>query len=182
MCSATAIGPHAILTASHCESPTDAISIRGYEDAKIHIDRIIRDDRDHSIFLLSGVTFEHYTALDLDYKPVQGEQVFIFGNPGSLSDIYRDGSVAGTTFNKDTDVLLVNLNGWHGDSGSGLFTASGKLIGVLAGQIAQSSDSDKNDQIAFVACDAVLFSPAELAEALAYQGQIEKPTIPNKRS
>jgi hypothetical protein len=166
-CSATAVGPHAILTASHCESATDTLHIDGYTEGRIQIDRIIRDDADHSIYLLSGITFEHYTAVYLDYKPVVGEQVFFFGNPGVWSDLYREGYVAGHTERDNVDTLLVNVNGWHGDSGAGLFTVSGKLIGVISGRATQNGE-DKGDVISLGAVYALAFSPAELVEASRY--------------
>lgn len=48
-CSATAIGPHAILTASHCLAHAEAVDVNG---KMVRIEKVLQDDRDHSIALM----------------------------------------------------------------------------------------------------------------------------------
>ena len=91
-CSATAIGPYALLTASHCEEPNENITVDGDTPAKIV--GIMRDGNDHSIyFLLMEKSFAAWAQV-ADALPETGEAVFVFGNPGQMTDVYRQGYVS----------------------------------------------------------------------------------------
>ena len=70
-CSATSIGPHALLTASHCEAPSDVIAV---DDVKQIIVRVIRDGRDHSIYLLDGPAFAAYYCIPCQQHVAAAEQ------------------------------------------------------------------------------------------------------------
>ncbi len=59
-CSATAVGPNALLTASHCELPTNLVKL---STGLVHVVKTERDGFDHSILLLNGYTFQHYTTI-----------------------------------------------------------------------------------------------------------------------
>src|SRR5713226_3523673 len=56
-CSATAIGPHALLTATHCELGSDELQIDGLS---AHISKKLRDGNDHTIYIFSDTTFPTY--------------------------------------------------------------------------------------------------------------------------
>lgn len=45
-CSATAVGPHAILTAAHCLEHLNGLDVNG---KLVKVEKIILDDRDHAI-------------------------------------------------------------------------------------------------------------------------------------
>jgi S1-C subfamily serine protease len=64
--------------------------------------------------------------------PARGDQVFVLGNPGRLRDIYRNGYVSGYCKLDGMDVTLYDLNGYFGDSGSGIFNDRGELVGVVS--------------------------------------------------
>jgi len=123
-CSATAIGPHALLTASHCEAPTSVITV---DDTEFTIMSIVRDGADHTIYTLSGDAFKDYATISTDELAVS-DDVFIFGNPGDMEDILRKGYVCAV----GSASYLIDLNGFYGDSGSGLFNTKGKIVGVLS--------------------------------------------------
>lgn len=156
-CSGTAVGPHALLTASHCEAPSDELFL---DDAikPVHILRIIRDDLDHSIFIVDK-PFEDYVSIS-ERKLEQGEQVFLFGNPGPFSDVYREGYFAGYAKYRYAPVQLFDVNTFHGDSGAGIFDKSGKLVAVMTGRFTLGESTD----IAHFANGfPLIFSAAQLA-------------------
>jgi hypothetical protein len=136
-CSATAIGPHALITATHCELPTDSLSIRG-EEQEVTIVGRIRDELDHSIYLLSGVTFAEYAPVNTNDPLEMSEDVFILGNPYDQVDIYRKGYVAGyrrpqvALGQGEPDMTLFDLNGYPGDSGAALFNKAGEIIALVS--------------------------------------------------
>lgn len=139
-CSATAVGPHALLTATHCELGSDDLAIEGQEKTA-HIDGRIRDGNDHTIFLLSGVTFKVYAQIDLKNSISQGDDVFLFGNPGNWSDVYRRGYMAGIhqdLLGSESETLF-DVAGWHGDSGAAIFDSRGEIAAVLTGLLSSSN-------------------------------------------
>ena len=143
-CTATAIGPHAILTAEHCNS-------RYERDPEVTIDlSMVRykilggivDDRDHIIFFLDGPSFTNYLpekAL-VDVLPAKpGEQITMYGFGGSR---YPARILAGTldlcAQNEDpSDVDQNRALYWYtmpaipGDSGSALFAPDGRVVGLI---------------------------------------------------
>jgi hypothetical protein len=175
-CSATAIGPHALLTASHCELPTDEMEIDG-EDAKILA--LSRDKFDHTIYL-TDVSFKDYATFSKDPLEV-GDNVFIIGNPGELTDIYRQGYLAGVRHSnpfmlalgvEEPDVFLFDLNGWEGDSGSGIFNEKGELVGVVSVMAIQhlgSEDSKKSSVfMKFMGSWGLKFTEKQIEDAKSF--------------
>ena len=128
-CSATAIGPHALLTASHCESDFADIKVDG---KPAHVDKIIYDDSDHSIYLMSGVTFPY--AVRVASSPLQqGDDVYLYGNPAEHRDYLRRGYVAAVDNTRDCGTLIaVDINGFFGDSGSALFNEQGEVTSLIS--------------------------------------------------
>ncbi len=137
-CSATAIGPQALLTATHCELPDNALSIRGV-DENVEIVERLRDGLDHTIYLVRGTVFAEYA--DVDLSPVEvSEDVFMFGNPGEWQDIYQRGYVAGVLhYQGKPDIILFALQAFPGESGGGIFNSEGKLVAVLSSNIPQKN-------------------------------------------
>jgi hypothetical protein len=134
-CSATAIGPHAILTASHCGAQqnldTEKVSIDGKD--VIVIGKPIRDGNDHVIYILN-IRFKHYATISTQLLNV-GDEVFIIGNPGGLRDILRKGYVVGYRKDRNDSNLidiLYDMNVFYGDSGSVIFNSDGQIVGVLS--------------------------------------------------
>jgi hypothetical protein len=140
VCSATAVGPHALLTATHCEMPTEVIEIDGHEE---EVQGYVRDGRDHTIFLVSA-TFTDWADFSTD--PVQaGDDVFMFGNPGGHIDFFRKGVVVKPApdtsgmsrleqafMGPDAIMSVYDFNSWFGDSGAAIFNTDGKIVGVVS--------------------------------------------------
>ena len=174
MCSATAVGPQALLTATHCEEPTDDIFIDGQKvSGEAIIVGRIRDGLDHTILLVKNVTFPDYVSV-LEKKPDLGDDVFTFGNPGDWVDIFQKGYVAGIQLDdsmaaqmgagKPPEVLL-DFQAYPGTSGSGVFNTDGVLTFVVSNYHEQSKEGVA---IAFASAYPLHFSTAELDKALKF--------------
>lgn len=153
-CSGTAIGPHAILSATHCFAGMQALSVNG---APVVVTGAIDDGHDHTILFVDQ-TFRYFAAISR--APAQGDPVFIIGNPAELSDIYRGGHMAGTAVDGDVRVMLYDLQDFPGDSGSGIFDAQGRLVGVVSIFLAFEG---RGARIQFAGAFGLAFTPAQLA-------------------
>ncbi len=159
-CSGTAIGKHALLTATHCESPTEKIRVNG-RDATIVF--LLRDGADHTIYLLSGVEFEYYARVFQNEMAV-GDEVFMFGNPAGFSRLYRKGVVSGQYFLDDEKKLAIvlDINNFYGDSGAGVFNKNGDLLGVMSLLL---GNNQKQAQFKVAGLYAMKFHPEDLENA-----------------
>ena len=156
-CTAYAIGPHALLTAQHCDASIDEATgapnnqpIHFYVDAKgrpkfdsnvptpYAITGKMLDGSDHMILIVSGPAFTDFLKYDVA-APVRGEHVIIWGNPRGIRDQYREGTVSGSIPEMDVPYQtttqlcwLVDMNTHPGDSGSPVLDAKdGHLIGIV---------------------------------------------------
>jgi len=174
-CSATAIGPHALLTATHCELPTDELHIRDLEGPFEVVARI-RDGQDHTILLLKSVTFADY--VEVDQKSINvTDDIFTIGNPGDWQDIYQKGYVAGLLFDKSMSAamgqgkppqVLIDIQAFPGESGAGIFNTNGVLIDVLSGDKMQTHEGISMDLgVAFL----LAFKPEDLARAKTFSAE-----------
>jgi len=122
-----------LLIASHCELPTDTLDIEAIADDYVKVEDRLRDGNDHTI-LDVNVTFDRYAKVDMKDPLLQGENVYYCGNPGKYTDLLRKGYVSGYLKNgskpSDKEIVL-DLNGWFGDSGSGIFNEKGEVVAVL---------------------------------------------------
>lgn len=125
LCSGTAIAPDVILTASHCwASGGMLVRVNGQP---VTVTGIGRDKRDTMTIRVEGVTFTRFAKLgDL---PAQGARVRFWGNPRGAEDVYRQGYVSRAT----SEGLIVDATICKGDSGAGLFTDAGRVVGVVSG-------------------------------------------------
>lgn len=131
MCSATAIGPHAIITATHCELPSKVIAVRvGGKATVCTIAGRARDDFDHTIYLLNDITFTDY--VDVGPPFAVADDIFMWGNPGDWQDVFQRGYIAGIYSQPEKPVeWLIDVQAFPGESGAGIFSPDGKLVGVL---------------------------------------------------
>jgi hypothetical protein len=173
-CSATAVGPQALLTASHCEQASDDIFIDGQTFAQeAVIVGHIRDGFDHTILLVKNVTFPVYVSV-IEKKPDQGDDIFTFGNPGDWVDVFQKGYVASIQFDdsmaaqmgegKPPEILL-DFQAYPGISGSGVFNTDGVLAFVVS---AYHEQSDSKSAIAFASAWPLHFSAPELNKAASF--------------
>jgi hypothetical protein len=174
-CSATAIAAHAILTASHCELPTSSIEVDG---SVMEIQGIIHDGYDHTIYLVSG-TFKNYAEFS-SARVLVGDDIFLFGNPGELSDVLRKGYVAKAPpeniskfqrirLGPIVDQVTFDFNGFFGDSGAAIFNASGEIIGVVS-QIESQHNPEPDGVVSqnLMLGYSLEFTPDQLKQAEAF--------------
>lgn len=122
ICSGTAVGKYVILTAAHCFETSRLVRVNG---EKVNALEIIRDGKDHALVRIDK-PFKRWAIVG---KPLaQGEHITMIGNPAGVPDMYREGYVM--QGGKET---LIQIAGFMGDSGAGLFDRYGRLRGVLSG-------------------------------------------------
>lgn len=178
-CTATAIGPHALLTAQHCD-----VDAPDGSEIKIFVDvdgkprystptpyAIVAkkfDGSDHMILLLSGPTFQDVMPY-VTAPPLQGESVLWWGNPAGVRDMLREGYVMGASpapvppSGADIQTLwYVDAPSIPGDSGSAVVDATdGHLVCIVTFGI---NDGE------FMGCFALRFTPDQIAAAQAFGG------------
>lgn len=178
LCSATAIGPHAILTATHCEVATDDLLIRGSDNGQKIVGRI-RDGNDHTIYLLSGDAFKDFAPVLLTDPLAVAEDVFTFGNPGKWHDVFQRGYITFTEVDHSLaaalgvgapDTILFSIQAYKGESGAALFNSAGQVIAVISFDEVQA-EKDDSERISFAAALRFAFKQADIDRAAAFTGQ-----------
>lgn len=129
-CTAYAVGKQALATAHHCWLG-NKIKVDGQPAV---INQVITDGEDHDLWLVSGITFKDYVALNIRV-PAMGEHIHLWGNPSGIRDQYREGYVMG--FDKDGSHknILFDLHTMPGDSGALIFGADGSVVGMTHAHI-----------------------------------------------
>lgn len=141
VCSSSAIGQHALLTAQHCDVGEEYLTVDNEVAQRKIVGRII-DGEDHIIFLIDGPKFKVTMAAEYDPNtyalPEVGEKVFLFGDgAGMYPPQYRTGYYTGVTqldgvdASTDPNVLLFDINIIPGDSGSAMYGVGGKLVTLV---------------------------------------------------
>jgi hypothetical protein len=124
-CSATAVGPHTLLTASHCFR-TATNNLLMVDDTVVQIDRVLQDGNDHALVTLKDVQFLNVAVLGEPAKT--GDNIHYWGNPSIFSYMFRKGYVSGVF----PDRTMYDINGFHGDSGAGIFNDKKEIVGVIS--------------------------------------------------
>lgn len=129
VCSATAIGRHSLLTASHCDLGMSELLV---DELSVKIVSRISDGRDHTIFVVDE-KFSQYAHLE-DSSIKVGDEVWICGNPLGLDQVVRYGHFAGAEIDPDTKLTddMYDINGWFGDSGAAIFDKHGRIVDVVS--------------------------------------------------
>lgn len=126
-CSGTAVGPHTLLTASHCFDGDTLVKVDGKPTRALWI---AQDGQDHT---LVGQTVKFRRWIVKLGAATQGEPVFLIGNPADDRKVYRKGYVAGASNDDGHAVVLYELPIFFGDSGAAIFDGDGRIVGVVAG-------------------------------------------------
>jgi hypothetical protein len=139
-CSGTAVGPHAILSAAHCDMSVDYLEV----DAKMMriVGPPVLDGLDHVIYIVDG-TFPQYAALS--EKPVMvGDDFFYFGHPVERWFYLRKGYIVAFEVMPDdgTARFVLDVNGYYGDSGAAVFNKDGEIITVMSYLKTYKEDGD----------------------------------------
>ncbi len=123
-CSATAVGEHTILTADHCFPVDEALTFKiGGREAKAS--KFARDGNDH-VLILVDIAFR--SKAKFASSPLRKtDRVFYYGNPG-IRQLYRAGVVSGY----DGNGVVLDINGWHGDSGAAVFNERGRISSAVS--------------------------------------------------
>jgi V8-like Glu-specific endopeptidase len=135
-CSGTIVAKDVILSAAHCfedddpldkllghtTAPPTSVLVDGY---KVYIEAIVDDGADHA---LVKVIFNFKDHATLGTPPAVGGKVHYWGNAAKQTNTYREGYVASYRHGD----MLMDINGFFGDSGSGIFDGSGKVVGVIS--------------------------------------------------
>lgn len=136
-CSSTAVGKRTLLTATHCFDMPEGVRITKISlgDKEVTVERHETDGRDHSLVVLSGAEFQH----SVRYQPralASGEDVRFWGWPAGFDRQFRRAYVSGTDQKFLTmagyRAWLLDGQGYPGDSGSGVYDARGRLVGVVS--------------------------------------------------
>lgn len=154
LCTAEAIGPHTILTATHCMlTNPDSVKIDG---APVQITQRINDGNDHTILTFTNVYFNSFVK-PVFAQPVAGEFAWFWGNPGDLRDMYREGYCAGFAKMARGPYAAFVILAIPGDSGSAVFNERGEIIGVV---------SMTNGDHTIMASFPLAFTPEQLAKVI----------------
>ena len=146
LCTASALGPHALLTAGHCDMGETELRVDNELSDRPIFSRI-NDGEDHVIFLVGGSAFKdtmgRFYSPDT-YQPDRvGDEVFLYGDRGGMyPPQYRQGRVMGVMtvpekelsgmLVSDPNVYLFDLNIIGGDSGSAIYDKkSGQLVSLV---------------------------------------------------
>ncbi len=177
VCTGTAIGPHAILTAEHCleeEDRPDSINL-DLATEKHHITHVAYDNRDHVIVLLDGTAFSNVEVFNQASSSTLGETVTLYGNGGkNYPSVPKYGKVMDCEDPSDVDEtsgeFCTSLDVIPGDSGSAVYNTKGEIVGVVT----YETTDEKYTNINF----ATNFAPEIIATALTYDGK-PAPAVPS---
>ena len=122
VCSGTAVGRHTVLTATHCQDGAQLWTVNGQVVSVLNQED---DGKDH-ILLQVNIEFRHFARIGGALK--QGDQFEYWGNPGGLANQYRRGVVSGDGMG----AVLLDVSGWKGDSGAGIFK-DGQVTTLITG-------------------------------------------------
>jgi hypothetical protein len=173
-CTATAIGPHTLLTAEHCYFPGETLYIdSSIDDVKIGVSKAYHpaisdftfDHEDHMLIDVPGAHFTTYVPLKNFRDPRQGEHFYFYGNPSGIQDQYREGYITGQINMKPEDVDVDASGTMYlatgpvvgGDSGSSLYALDGTLIGIVTFGVENG---------AFIGIFPIRFSASQIAASL----------------
>jgi hypothetical protein len=151
-CSATAIAPHVILTAEHCDIENGTLYLNQNQKPftmGLEVKEKYYDNNDHMLLVVPGAEFKHFAKYNASEVRTakQGEHIYFYGNPNLIKDQYREGYASGTMhFNIGPEdklnaagpftMFAVSVVG--GDSGSAIFSdVDGQLIGITTWGLAE---------------------------------------------
>jgi hypothetical protein len=154
------IGSRTVLTATHCfHGDTGSPTVSGKTVTVVER----RDDgADHSLLFVAEILPQPPAKL-ATRKLESGDSIRIWGNPGGLRDVLRNGQIV--AFQNDAGQLpwvLADLNVYPGDSGAGIFDDDGRLVSTLFGLY---NLTDGTSSAKFMIFSPLVFDAETLAKA-----------------
>jgi hypothetical protein len=138
-CTATAIGPAAFLTASHC-AEDDRIADHITIDFSVHKYQVIAatgDGRDHMIVVLAEAPFRNLAVVQADPKDLSaGEAVYIYGcGGGGFPCTLKQGKFLEgdpvSDVDQDAHLGYYTILSIAGDSGSAVYNSQNQIVAVM---------------------------------------------------
>ena len=176
LCTASALGKYALITANHCDVGETALRV-DHELADRPILGRIKDGEDHVIFLVGGSAFKDtmgkFYSPDTYKMDKVGDEVFLWGAGGGMyPPQYRQGRVMDsvTTPQKDLDDMLIkdptvylyDMNIIGGDSGSAIYDKrTGNLITLVTYSMGEH----------FCGAYVLAFKQADIEKAESFNGK-----------
>lgn len=141
LCTASAIGPHALITATHCDAGQTGLYVDNNTVVYPIVGHIV-DGEDHTIFLIGGPAFKDTMgAFYSDKADKVGDRIFLYGDGGGMFPPqyrigYRMGSLVMTTNDAPEgmptgELYIFDINIVGGDSGSAIYDEHGKLVTLV---------------------------------------------------
>jgi hypothetical protein len=164
LCTGTAVGPHALLTAMHCDFGESRTISLDLSVKKYHIIGTASDGRDHIIYHLDGPAFTNVVTIK-ERKAVMGEQVISYGDgkedypPHTYVGKVVEQANGGDTSEVDAadGTTEFTLPVVPGDSGSAIYAKDGSIVALVT-----YADEDVNADIHQAAGFALAFTPEQL--------------------
>lgn len=191
LCTATAVGPHALLTASHCNDGarrdiSDTIKI-DYSDHHYNILAVNDDDRDHQLYLIDGPAFKNFVTI-VQGVPVPSESVHFYGfGEGVYPSSLRRGRVRPYDDPSEVDAaaqfFTYDLSSYHGDSGSAIYNDKNEIVGLVSyGVVWYGSEKEGSYALDFDATDlnvVAMFDPELMKKDLWHPSPLTPSLTPS---
>lgn len=136
VCTGTAIGPHAILTAAHCDKKNEVKSVLvDFSPEEHSVLGTVYDGRDHAIILVGGTPFTNIESVVIAEAKIS-EAVTIYGVGGSTyPPLAKFGSITDCQDPSDLDAaagqFCASIHSIPGDSGSAIYNSDGYIVGIV---------------------------------------------------
>lgn len=114
-CSATAISPKVLITATHC--PVKNTIVVYDKPYTFKVSKIIDDGSDNTIVIFEKPIFMKWAKINFNKPFNVTENIYYFGNVLNSGKVFRKGY---TSFQLDSSVYY-DVNGYYGDSGSCIY-------------------------------------------------------------
>lgn len=165
-CTATAVGPHALLTADHClEGKPDAVKL-DLSRRTYTITKILRDHNEHVVIIVDGPVFAAIQPFKFRDAKI-GEHEFYYGNGGlAYPADCKSGIVVDqydpSDLDKDAGVRWYSNGSIPGDSGSAVYGDDGSILTLVTMHFTEESLlTSKSLMVGY----SLRFTPAQVLEA-----------------
>lgn len=136
VCTGTVIGPHAILTADHCDHNEEFPKVKiDYSFQQYDIVLTETDGNEHTILILDGPEFHDIAPYNVRTAKI-GEHAYIVGNGGrEYPGVRKDGKVIEeydpSEVDKAAGIAYFDIHWIPGDSGSAIYGLDGSIVALV---------------------------------------------------